>query len=102
MMKARIAYMYAKMKAEQLNKICDKRQFVLMTDNGKLVVMDKKLFYKLRKRGNIPKDITPSMLTRIALYYTSGANAIAKAPAMPDTTARHRKKRFLEYIDRLD
>ena len=71
LLKARIAYYYAKLKAEQLNKFTGRRYFVLMTDSGKLMVMDKTIFYKLRKRGHMPRQIQPHMLQRISVYYTA-------------------------------
>lgn len=101
MMKARIAYMYAKMKAEQLGKFTTKRQFVLMTDSGKLIVMGKELFYKMRRRGSMPTGITPRMLPRIAVYYTAGKHGGTMASAMPPATAKIRKQKFLEYIGKI-
>lgn len=101
MVKARIAYLYARMKAEQLGKFTASRQFVLMSDSGKLVVMDRTLFYKLRRRGTMPKDITPRMLPSIAVYYTAGKSGGTMEPAMPTPTAKRRKQRFLEYVSRL-
>lgn len=98
LIKAKIAYMYAKFKADQLNKVTGKRQFVLMTDNGKLVVMDKSLFYKMRKRGSMPLQITPRMLPRISVYYTAGTYKGNPSPCMADTTAAGRKQKYLRYI----
>lgn len=101
LIKAKIAYMYAKFKADQLNKVTGKRQFVLMTDNGKLVVMDKSLFYKMRKRGSMPLQITPRMLPRISVYYTAGTYNGASVPCMQQHTALKKRIKFLNYIRKL-
>ena len=53
--KALIAYAYAKFKADRLNALTGRRYFILMADSGKLVVTDKSQFYKLRRRGSMPK-----------------------------------------------
>ena len=98
LLKARIAYYYAKLKAEQLNKFTGRRYFVLMTDSGKLMVMDKTIFYKLRKRGHMPRQIQPHMLQRISVYYTAGTYKGNPSPCMADTTAAGRKQKYLRYI----
>lgn len=100
-LKARIAYYYAKLKAEQLNRFTGRRQFVLMTDNGKLMVMDKTYFYKLRKRGSMPKQITPRMLPRISVYYTAGTFNGQPSPGMAVKPALMKKRRYLNYIRNL-
>ena len=99
--KARIAYYYAKLKAEQLNRFTGRRQFVLMTDNGKLMVMDKTYFYKLRKRGRMPKQITPRMLPRVSVYYTAGTFNGKPSPGMAVKPALMKKKRYLNYVRNL-
>ena len=99
--KARIAYFYAKLKAEQLNKFTGRRQFVLMTDSGKLMVMDKTFFYKLRKRGHMPRQIQPHMLQRISVYYTAGMYKGQLAPCMAEKSALMKKRRYLNYVRNL-
>lgn len=102
LLKARIAYCYAKLKAEQLNKFTGRRYFVLMTDNGKLMVMDKTFFYKLRKRGHMPPQIKPHMLRRISVYYTAGTFKGRLSPRMADKSALMKKRRYLNYIRNLN
>lgn len=101
LLKAKIAYMYAKMKADKLSLINGRRYFVLMTDNGKLVVMDKSVFYKMRKRGSMPKQITPRMLPRISVYYTAGTFNGQPSPGMAVKPALMKKRRYLNYIRNL-
>lgn len=101
LLKARIAYFYAKLKAEQLNKFTGRRQFVLMTDSGKLMVMDKTFFYKLRKRGHMPPQIKPHMLQRISVYYTAGMYKGRLSPCMAEKSALMKKRRYLNYIRNL-
>lgn len=101
LLKARIAYFYAKLKAEQLNKFTGRRQFVLMTDSGKLMVMDKTFFYKLRKRGHMPPQIKPHMLQRISVYYTAGMYKGRLSPCMAERSALMKKRRYLNYIRNL-
>ena len=101
LIKARIAYFYAKLKAEQLNKFTGRRQFVLMTDSGKLMVMDKTFFYKLRKRGHMPRQIQPHMLQRISVYYTAGMYKGQLSPCMAEKSARMKKRRYLNYVRNL-
>lgn len=101
LLKARITYFYAKLKAEQLNKFTGRRQFVLMTDCGKLMVMDKTLFYKLRKRGHMPPQIKPHMLQRISVYYTAGMYKGRLSPCMAEKSALIKKRRYLNYIRNL-
>ena len=98
LIKARIAYFYAKLKAEQLNKFTGRRQFVLMTDSGKLMVMDKTFFYKLRKRGHMPRQIQPHMLQRISVYYTAGRYTGQLSPFMAEMSALMKKRRYLIYV----
>ena len=102
MMKARIAYLYARMKAERLGRLSGRRQYVLMTDSGKLVVMDRRQFYRLRKGGCMPRAITPRMLPRVAVYYTAGPSGGVSVPCMPPSSAVRRKRRYLEYVRSLD
>lgn len=99
--RAKIAYIYAKFKADSLNTVTGRRQFVLMTDNGKLVVMDKTLFYKMRKRGSMPKNITPRMLPRISVYYTAGTYKGAVSPCIGQRPASEKKEKYLNYIRKL-
>lgn len=101
LLKAKIAYMYAKMKADKLSLINGRRYFVLMTDNGKLVVMDKSVFYKMRKRGSMPKEITPRMLSGISVYYTSATFKGRSSPSMAATTCHSRKEKYLKYVQKL-
>lgn len=101
LLKAKIAYKYAIMKANKLNLINGRRYFVLMTDTGKLVVMDKSIFYKMRKRGSMPKDITPRMLSRISVYYTPGMFKGKSSPGMAETTCNTRKEKYLKYIQKI-
>ena len=75
-----------------------RRYFILMADSGKLVVTDKSQFYKLRRRGSMPKAITPRMLPRISVYYTAGTYKGNPSPCMADTTAADRKQKYLRYI----
>lgn len=96
--KALIAYAYAKFKADRLNSLTGRRYFILMADSGKLVVTDKSQFYKLRRRGSMPKAITPRMLPRISVYYTAGTYKGNPSPCMADTTAAGRKQKYLRYI----
>lgn len=98
LLKARIAYAYAKFRADRLNAITGRRYFILMADSGKLVVTDRSRFYKLRQRGSMPKDITPRMLPRISVYYTAGTYRGIPSPCMAATTAADRKHRYLRYI----
>ena len=102
LLKARIAYYYAKLKAEQLNKFTGRRYFVLMTDNGKLMVMDKTIFYKLRKRGHMPRQIQPHMLQRISVYYTAGMYKGRLSPCMAEKSALIKMRRYLNYIRNLN
>lgn len=102
LLKARIAYFYAKLKAEQLNKFTGRRYFVLMTDNGKLMVMDKTIFYKLRKRGHMPRQIQPHMLQRISVYYTAGMYKGRLSPCMAEKSALIKMRRYLNYIRNLN
>lgn len=99
--KALIAYAYAKFKADRLNALTGRRQFVLMTDSGKLMVMDKTFFYKLRKRGHMPPQIKPHMLQRISVYYTAGMYKGRLSPCMADKSALMKKRRYLNYIRNL-
>lgn len=100
-MKAKIAYAYARFKADRLSSFTGRRQFILMTDGGKLVVMDKSLFYKMRKRGSMPKNITPRMLPAIAVYYTQDRHNGQPVPPMTKSTADGRKQRYLKYVSSL-
>ena len=102
LLKARIAYYYAKLKAEQLNKFTGRRYFVLMTDNGKLMVMDRTIFYKLRKRGHMPRQIQPHMLQRISVYYTAGMYKGRLSPCMAEKSALIKMRRYLNYIRNLN
>lgn len=102
LLKARIAYYYAKLKAEQLNKFTGRRYFVLMTDSGKLMVMDKTIFYKLRKRGHMPRQIQPHMLQRISVYYTAGMYKGRLSPCMAEKSALIKMRRYLNYIRNLN
>lgn len=102
LLKARIAYYYAKLKAEQLNKFTGRRYFVLMTDSGKLMVMDKTIFYKLRKRGHMPRQIQPHMLQRISVYYTAGMYKDRLSPCMAEKSALIKMRRYLNYIRNLN
>ena len=98
LLKARIAYYYAKLKAGRLNKLTGRRYFVLMTDGGKLMVMDKAVFYKLRKRGSMPRHVTPRMLPRISVWYTAGTYKGRPSPPMPRKAALVKKHRYLAYV----
>ena len=102
LLKARIAYYYAKLKADQLNKFTGRRYFVLMTDSGKLMVMDKTIFYKLRKRGHMPRQIQPHMLQRISVYYTAGMYKGRLSPCMAEKSALIKMRRYLNYIRNLN
>ena len=101
LLKARIAYFYAKLKADRLNALTGRRYFILMADSGKLVVTDKSQFYKLRRRGSMPKAITPRMLPRISVYYTAGMYKGRLSPCMADKSALMKKRRYLNYIRNL-
>ena len=99
--KALIAYAYAKFKADRLNAVTGRRYFILMADSGKLVVTDKSQFYKLRRRGSMPKAITPRMLPRISVYYTAGMYKGRLSPCMADKSALMKKRRYLNYVRNL-
>lgn len=99
--KARIAYAYAKTKAQQLNRFNGKRYFILMTDNGKLMVMDKDIFYNLRHRNIMPKRVTPRMLTNICVWYSPGTVNGRPSPAMHKARANKRRLRYINYIRNL-
>ena len=99
--KALIAYAYAKFKADRLNALTGRRYFILMADSGKLVVTDKSQFYKLRRRGSMPKAITPRMLPRISVYYTAGMYKGRLSPCMADKSALMKKRRYLNYVRNL-
>lgn len=99
--KAFIAYAYAKFKAQQRNRITGKRQFVLMTDDGRLLVMDKSLFYSLRKRKQMPNYIKPHSLPKISVWYTASTYKGKSYPAMHQTQAERKRRRYLAYIKNL-
>lgn len=99
--KASIAYSFAKFKAQQRNHLTGKRQFVLMTDDGRLLVMDKTLFYKLRKRNHIPHYIQPHTLPKIAVWYTAATYKGKPLPAMHPTQTNRKRHRYLAYIRNL-
>lgn len=96
--KADIAYLYAKMKAEKQHISTGKQQFLLMSDNGRLMIMDDTHFYGLRKCGSMPRNITPRMLKRIAVYYTDGLFKGRYANRMSDKTRHNRKQRYMGFI----
>lgn len=98
LLKAQVAYIYAKFKANKLNALTARRYFILMSDKGKLVVTDKSQFYKMRKHGSMPRHITPSMLPRISVYYTAYTHKGKTHPGMSQTTAAHKRQRYLNYI----
>lgn len=98
LVKARITYAYAKMKAKQLNRCNGKRYYVLMTDHGKLMVMDKDIFYRLRHRGVMPERIKPRMLTKIAVWYTAGMFCGKPSPPMHPKQAERQLRQYLAYI----
>lgn len=98
LLKAKIAYNYAKLKALQLYRLKGMQQFILMTDDGRLLVMDKSVFYKLRKNKNMPNYIQPNMLPRLSVWYTQCFKHGKKLPSMPLNTANKRKLRYLQYI----
>lgn len=99
--KAHIAYYYARLKADHQYRLSGERQFVMMTDNGKLMVMSRHLFYRLRKRGIMPQRITPRMLTKISVYYTAAHCNTGAISAMDIVTAKHRKQRYLEFVSKI-
>lgn len=96
--KAKLAYLYAKVKADKLEQMNHTRYYILMADNGKLVVMDKSRFYALRKRGIMPKQYKPHMLTQMSLYYTKGTYKGKAVPAMSPSQSAVKKRRYLTYI----
>ncbi len=59
LLKAKIAYNYAKLKASQLYRLKGMQQFILITDDSRLLVMDKSVFYRLRNNKNMPNYIQP-------------------------------------------
>jgi len=99
--KACIAYAYAKFKAAQRNRVTNRRQFVVMTDDGRLLVMDKNVFYKLRKRKNMPKFIKPHMLMRISVWYSAGHYKGKPCAAMSKRQADYKRRRYLQYVRNL-
>lgn len=99
--KACIAYAYAKFKAIERNRITGQRQFVLMSDDGRLMVMDKSLFYKLRKHNTMPQYFKPRMLTKIAVWYSAGTYKGKPSPAMQRRQADRKRRRYLLYVRNL-
>lgn len=98
--KARLAYLYARVKADKYEQLKHTRHYILMADDGRLMVMDKSRFYSLRKRGIMPKDIQPHMLTKVSLYYTRGYYKGGLAPAMSASHQAMKKRKYLTYIQR--
>lgn len=100
-LKARIAYQYAKFKATQRSRITRQRQFVVMTDDGRLLVMDKSVFYKLRKRKCMPAYIKPHMLAKISVWHSGGMYKGRPAAAMSKRQADSKRRRYLLYVRNL-
>lgn len=99
--KACITYAYAKFKATQKNRITGQRQFVVMSDDGRLMVMDRSLFYKLRKRKTMPKYIKPHMLNKISVWFSAGMYKGKPSPAMSPRQTDFKRRRYLRYIRNL-
>lgn len=96
--KAIVAYAYAKFKAAQLNRVTHRRQFIVMTDNGRLLVMDKDVFYKLRKRKVMPRYVKPHMLNKISVWYSAARCNGKPCAAMPQRQADDKRRRYLQYV----
>lgn len=100
-LKARIAYAYAKFKATQRNRITGQRQFVLMSDDGRLMVMDKSLFYNLRHRRIMPPHIKPHMLNHLSVWFSAGMYKGKPSPPMSARQAERKRRRYLLYVRNL-
>jgi len=99
--KARVTYAYAKFKATQRNRITKQRQFVVMSDDGRLMVMDRSLFYKLRERKTMPQHIKPRMLNKISVWYSAGMYQGKPSPPMHQRQADRKRRRYLQYVRNL-
>ena len=70
-LKARIAFTLAVRKAEDAHAKDSDRYYVLPSGDGKLVVIDRMNFKKLRRKHYVGKKHTPSRLVDECFYYTA-------------------------------
>lgn len=89
--KALINYNLAIAKAKRLREETGVKQYVLSGEDGRLLVMTKNHFYKLRKRGVIDKSYKPRNLNSIAVWYTDGKDS----RQMCNATAKKRKDKYI-------
>lgn len=99
--RARLVYNYAVYKAKQRNYMDGKRYYVVMSDNGKLMVIDKDVFYRIRHKGIMPKDIKPRMLTKIAVWYTRGMYKGKASAEMAEKQKDEKYEKYISYIQAL-
>ena len=98
LLRARISYLYAKSIARQRYNRTGRRQFIVMTDSGKLLIMDKSVFYSLRKGGHMSESIKPHMLPRISVWYTRGHHGGKPSPEISKAAASTKFRRYLQYL----
>ena len=86
--------------AEEAHKNNGKRYYVMPSQNGKLIVMDRANFRKLRQKHYIPQDRKITDATEACFYFT--ANGAGETMSKELRQEKERKYRaFLSYKRRL-
>lgn len=70
-LKARIAFTLAVRRAEDAHAKDSDRYFVLPSGDGKLVIVDKMNFKRLKRKHYVGRNQTPSRLIDECFYYTA-------------------------------
>lgn len=96
-LKAKIAFIKAVRLAEDSHAKDGDRYYILPSGDGKLVVVDKMNFKRLRRKHYIGKNYTPSRLVDECFYYTANYHE----GGMCDETRRKMMKSYVKWISEL-
>lgn len=89
--KSYLIYREAVAKAETLHSETGDRQFVIPSPDGSLIIVDRRNFRLLKRKGYIEKDVRISDLIISSFYYTSDRSG--RYP-IPEHEIEIRKQKF--------
>lgn len=95
--KAYLRFREAVKKANEAHLINGQRYYVLPTDDGKLVIMDRKNFRGLRRKGYLARNISIATLANSCIYHTPDNRGMG---GVPEQFLKEKFNDYIKYLDR--
>lgn len=95
--KAYLRFREAVKKADEAHLINGQRYYVLPTEDGKLVIMDRKNFRGLRRKGYLSSSVSIAILANSCIYCTPDPRGKG---GVPEELLKEKFNDYIEFLDR--